>query len=116
MHVGDNIRKARKALGMSQDKLAEAIGANRVTISKYESGRFLPSITALKLLAAVLKTTPNSLMGNDEQKDHPIDSTDNFNQDPILCSLLEQVQNAKPEHIRMATAMLKYLNENSSHE
>ena len=39
--IGDNIRTARKALKMSQDELAEAIGANRVTISKYENGGYL---------------------------------------------------------------------------
>ena len=36
--IGDNIRTARKSLKMSQDDLAAAIGANRVTISKYENG------------------------------------------------------------------------------
>lgn len=62
--IGDNIRTARKALKMSQDELAEAIGANRVTISKYENGGYLPSVPALERLAKALKTTPAQITGN----------------------------------------------------
>lgn len=61
--IGENIRNARKALKMSQDDLAEAIGANRVTISKYENGGYLPSVPALERLAAALNTTPAQLSG-----------------------------------------------------
>ena len=69
--IGDNIRAARKALKMSQDDLAEATGANRVTISHYENGVYLPSVPALQKLADVLNTTPNALMGEDEPPDQP---------------------------------------------
>lgn len=61
--IGENIRKARKELGMSQDELAEAIGANRVTISKYENDVYLPSVTALEKLASALRTTEADLTG-----------------------------------------------------
>ena len=66
--IGNNIRTARKALKMSQDALAEAIGANRVTISKYENGSYLPSVPALERLAAALNTTPSQLSGNIEEE------------------------------------------------
>jgi transcriptional regulator with XRE-family HTH domain len=63
--IGENIKAARKALRMSQDALAEAIGANRVTISKYENGGYLPSVPALERLADALHTTPEELSGRD---------------------------------------------------
>lgn len=66
MNVGENIRKARKDLRMSQEQLAEAIGSNRVTISQYETGGYLPSLTALEKLAAALRTTPAALSGDTE--------------------------------------------------
>lgn len=66
--IGDNIKAARKALRMSQDALAEAIGANRVTISKYENGIYLPSVPALERLAVALHTTPEELFGRDPGK------------------------------------------------
>lgn len=74
--IGENIRKARKELGMSQDELAEAIGANRVTISKYENDVYLPSVTALEKLASALRTTEADLTGksgdgaNKPKQDH----------------------------------------------
>lgn len=64
MTLGENIRKARKALGLSQEALGELTGANRVTISKYENDEYNPSIPALKRLADALKTTPAELTGD----------------------------------------------------
>ena len=66
MNIGDNIRNARKALKMSQDDLAAAIGANRVTISQYERGVYLPSVPALDRLAEALNMTPSQLTGGAE--------------------------------------------------
>ena len=51
---------------MSQDELAEHIGSNRVTISKYENGAYLPSVPALQRIADALFTTPAALSGKDE--------------------------------------------------
>ena len=69
MSIGENIRNARKALNMSQEQLATAIDANRVTISKYENGGYLPSVPALEKLAEALKTTPAALSGTASQDD-----------------------------------------------
>ena len=66
MNLSDNIRAARKALKMSQDELADAIGANRVTISRYETGSYLPSVPALERLAEALHMTPSQLTGGAE--------------------------------------------------
>lgn len=51
---------------MSQDELAEHIGANRVTVSRYETGEFLPSVPALQRIADALFTTPAALSGKEE--------------------------------------------------
>lgn len=66
MTLGENIRKARKALGLSQEALGELTGANRVTISKYENDEYNPSVPALKRLADALKTTPAELTGDQQ--------------------------------------------------
>ena len=64
-NLGENIRKARKALKLSQDALGELTGANRVTISKYENNEYNPSLPALKRLAEALHTTPAELTGDE---------------------------------------------------
>ena len=100
MSIGNNIKAARKALGMSQDALADAIGSNRVTISQYENGKYLPSVPALR-------TTPAVLTG--EEKDERWDESERIRRDPNLRILFDQAKNATPEHIRAAAAMLKAL-------
>ena len=39
------IRNARKAAGVTQEQLAEVLGINRATLSKYETGVIEPSVT-----------------------------------------------------------------------
>lgn len=73
MSIGENIKAARMARGMSQDELSELTGANRVTISQYENGKFLPSVPALQRIAAALGTTPAALAGSaDDETRQPI--------------------------------------------
>lgn len=48
------IRKERKAAGITQEQLAEALGINRATLSKYETGVIEPSVSQLKAISAAL--------------------------------------------------------------
>ena len=107
MSIGQNIKEARKALGTSQDALADAIGANRVTISRYETDSYLPSVPALEKLAVALRTTTGKLTGSTE--DERLELSELLRRDPDLRMLFAQAAKAKPEHIRAAAAMLKSL-------
>ena len=62
MSVAENIKQARKAVGMSQDELAEHIGANRVTISKYENGLTEPNIDMLRKLSVIFNVSIDDLI------------------------------------------------------
>ena len=115
MSIGNNIKNARKALGMSQDALADAIGANRVTISRYETDSYLPSVPALEKLAVALRTTTGKLTGNENDDSERMELSELLRRDPDLRILFAQARNAKPEHIRAAAAMLKSL-EGEQHE
>lgn len=105
--IGDNIKAARTSLHMSQDTLAELIGANRVTISRYESGHYLPSVPALDRIAQALQTTPAKLTGNETGDRWEI--ADRLRNDPNFRILFDAAESASPEHIRAAAAMLKAL-------
>lgn len=48
------IKRSRKSLHMTQAELAEKLGVNRATISKYETGAITPSLKSLQGLAKVL--------------------------------------------------------------
>lgn len=54
MGMGPEIKAARKAKGMTQADFAKALGLNRATISKYESGVVEPSFKQIKRMADVL--------------------------------------------------------------
>lgn len=69
MTVGLRIKLRRKELGLSADELGKRIGKNRATIFRYENGDIekLP-IDILKPIAEALLTTPQALMGWEEQE------------------------------------------------
>ena len=53
--VGTNIKEFRKAKGLSQDALAEALFVTRQTVSNYETGRSNPDLDTLQKIAEVLE-------------------------------------------------------------
>ena len=61
------LRKARKAAGITQKDLANALGINRATISKYESGTIEPSISQLKQIAEILQISWFDLLPEHER-------------------------------------------------
>jgi len=62
--LGETIRRLRKENGLTQARLAEAIGVDESYISKIETGRlpYTPSEETLRLLAQVLKADPLELL------------------------------------------------------
>ena len=70
MTVGERIKKRRKELGISADKLGEMIGKNRATVFRYEKGDIenLP-LDILEPIANALLITPQALMGWEEEKE-----------------------------------------------
>lgn len=57
-----NIRARRKALGMTQAALGEALGYSEKAISKWENGNGMPPSTLLPRLARCLETSPDGLL------------------------------------------------------
>ena len=48
------LAEVRKAMGMTQERLASESGVNRVTIARFETGKSSPKLGTLKRLAAAL--------------------------------------------------------------
>lgn len=61
------IRLARKAAEMTQEELAEHIGVNRATVSKYETGEIAPSIEMLGYIANAVDCDIEYLLGYNEK-------------------------------------------------
>ena len=60
--IGARIRECRKAMGLSQEALAELLYVKKATISKYENGYNDIPATMIVALADALGTTPNYLL------------------------------------------------------
>lgn len=59
---GEIISEARKNAGLSQEQVADAIGATNVYICLLETGKRQPSLTSTILLARSLGMRPEELM------------------------------------------------------
>ena len=60
--VGRNVREARLALGMTQERLADVSGFSQQFISDLERGRRNPNIVSLYEFAQALSVTPIDLL------------------------------------------------------
>ncbi|WP_206951008.1 helix-turn-helix domain-containing protein [Trinickia acidisoli] len=60
--LGQRIAEQRKALGWTQDQLAEQVGVDTETVSRFERGVAVPSLLTLDKLATVLSTSVSSLL------------------------------------------------------
>ena len=68
--IGKRIVRYRKAMGLTQDQLAEKLGVTAQAVSKWENDQSCPDITMLPKLAEIFGVTTDALLGREgaEQK------------------------------------------------
>ncbi len=66
MAIGDKIREARKAAGLTQVELAKKTNLSRSYIGDIEKNRYNPSVTTLQLIATATGTTTAFLLDGAE--------------------------------------------------
>ena len=69
MKVGNKIKEYRELNKMTQKDIAEILGVEPATISKYEAGTIEPSIESLKRLAETFNVTVDELIKDEEKLD-----------------------------------------------
>lgn len=62
MSIGENIRKARKAAGVSQKELAERLQVYQKDISRWENGERSPSIEVFARICRELNASADSIL------------------------------------------------------
>lgn len=60
--LSKNIAARRSELGLTQAQLAERLGVDPETLSRFERGRHAPSLLTLERLACLLHTTAGELL------------------------------------------------------
>lgn len=58
-----NLRAIRKLAGITQKQLSEISGVPRISIIRYESGKYHPNLKNAEKLAAALRCTIEDLIG-----------------------------------------------------
>ena len=92
--VGEMLRAAREARGLSTRALAHLAGVGQSTLSNIENGRVLPSVRTLYTIADALGTGPGELLPRTVRDDagdrhsHPPALSDETGDPPVLVELL----------------------------
>lgn len=62
MNFSEKLKEIRKDKGLSQEQLAEKIGVSRQAITKWETGKGLPDVENMLIIAEIFKTTLDELL------------------------------------------------------
>ena len=65
----ENIKKYRRMVGITQERLSEAIGVSPETLSRYERGTRSPRLRDLEKIAKALGVTLTDLIGEGVNED-----------------------------------------------
>ena len=68
MSIGENIRKYRKNLGMTQEELAKKMGVIQPNVHRWEKGLVTPSLETIKKLAKILNVSADGLLFSEEDR------------------------------------------------
>ena len=68
MEIGEQIKKYRTEMGLSQDRLAEKIFVSRQTISNWENNKNYPDVKSLLLLSCLFNVSLDMLVKGDIKK------------------------------------------------
>lgn len=96
MELGNQIKKYRKQLNMSQDELAEAVFVTRQTISNWENEKNYPDVQSLLRLSAVFEVSLDELIKGDLEmmketikgQSYTDEDVKQFNRDGLVLTVL----------------------------
>ena len=67
--IGRFICAMRKQQGMTQEQLGECLGVTNKTVSRWETGKYMPDIDKLQQLSAILGISINELLAGERIED-----------------------------------------------
>ncbi len=60
--IGEFLKELRKQNNMTQEQLGERVGVTNKTISRWETGKYMPPIECLKLLSDIYQISINEIL------------------------------------------------------
>ena len=68
MEFGENLKRLHKQAKITQQEMADKLNMSRQNYYYYEKQKVTPTIESLCKIASVLNTTPNVLLGIEQEK------------------------------------------------
>lgn len=110
MDMAMNIRYFRERANMYQADLGKALGVSAQAVSKWELGKAQPDRDSILKMCGLFGITADQLLGRgEEEPDDAFAIRERLRRDPAYRLLFDAADNASPEHLRAAAAMLKAL-------
>lgn len=112
MSFGENLKKARKAVGMTQIELARKTGVTERSVYNYEKNDRAPKISIVEKFASALGTSAEVLLDLDLSKNHTFDSLE---QEKLLFKLKQLFESGiedKEKETFFKKVALLYFNRN----
>lgn len=113
MNVGEKIRQARLAKGMTQEELGEILGVQKSAVAKYENGRVINiKRSTLQKIAEALDIPPFELVYDEEtlrmqeKNDILADITIRMHRDADFMSVVEELYGLDREQLAAVRKML----------
>lgn len=107
------LKQIRESKGLSQRQAALGLNLSPSIYNRYENGTREPSNLILLAMADYFGVTVDDLLGREPSaesiKDEAWAIRDRMRRDPSYRLLFDAADNATPEHLRAAAAMLKAL-------
>ncbi len=63
--IGTFLKELRNENGMTQEQLGEKIGVSNKTISRWETGNYMPPVDCLKMLSEIYHISINEILGGE---------------------------------------------------
>ena len=120
----NNVYTLRNILRMTQDEFSEHCNVSRISIARYEAGGEINRANALKIASACGVSVAYVLGLSDDAStdsgntldDEALAIRERLRRDPSYRMLFNAADNAQPDHLRAAAAMLKALEKNDEKE
>nr|WP_321153051.1 helix-turn-helix transcriptional regulator [uncultured Acetatifactor sp.] len=64
MSIGENIKKCRTEIGLSQKELGKKLGVSQAMIAQYEKGKRIPKMETVSKIASALGVTLTEIYSN----------------------------------------------------
>ena len=100
-----NLKLLRVEKGISQQKLADAIGSNQQSIHRYENGDYEPDIQTLSLLADYFETSIDFLVGRTDIRKR-IEPVEDYALNKEEMKLVDDVRSLAPEYKACLSSVL----------